>query len=407
MKIIIPYESKWSVSLLDKETGLTKFKSVGEKGLAKKTGTQKTYIYHDDDYESIMKRVNENHKNFDYRTIEESTVLGICARLLGEIRYMEDALMDDDHIIHKLKDKITFKLKDRDIYNEIVSLSTPLKPSQNNGQGLIKKNKDNALLFENDCSKVIYAMLNIKKLKQLKDVSFMMKKNVSFLDMNKYLEEENLLEKNIEIYKFFEKFDLFDSRFSKFEKSYKSFLNEPDKNSEDVMDYISILKDLGDAEYNDEQLLLNKPDRVMAGVLVYSTAYWLIRVGYKNEVENFIFNRGGGIAGIATLNGIAKNIGAFTKKDLYSYFGEGKYTFSSPYIFNMKSFKKESRKEGEKNLINIDTKLGLGKEDGILEIDINVTKEEAIALKEQIENVGVSTFQMGKKGLAYVRRIEL
>ena len=52
-------------------------------------------------------------------------------------------------------------------------------------------------------------------------------------------------------------------------------------------------------------------------------------------------------------------------------------------------------------------KLGIGKEDGILEIDINVTKEEAIALKEQIENVGVSTFQMGKKGLAYVRRIEL
>ena len=34
-------------------------------------------------------------------------------------------------------------------------------------------------------------------------------------------------------------------------------------------------------------------------------------------------------------------------------------------------------------------------------------KEEIKSLKEQIENVGVSTFQMGKKGLAYVRRIEL
>lgn len=404
MKIIIPYESKWSVSLTDLETGLTKFKSVGDKGLAQEKIKKKITVVHaNDDYETIMKKINENHKNFDYQSISKNTVIGICARLLGEIRYMKDALMEDDHIMHRLKDKITFKLKNRDLYNEIVTLSTPLKPSRNNGQGVIDKNKDNALLFKNDCSDIIYAMLNIESMEQLENIAFKMKKNVPFEEMKQYLKEQNLLEDNIAIYKLIENFNSFQIRFLKYEKAYNNFLKEPDKNNEEVMNYVSILNDLGKANYDDEQIFLNKQSRIMAGVMVYSAAYWLIKNGYKNEVENFIFNSKKNIAGIAGLNGAANIVGALTIKDLYGYFSEGKTTFSSPYIFSMKYFKKE----GEKNTINTKTKVGLGKEDGLLEIEINVSKEEAIALKEQIENVGVSTFQMGKKGLAYVRRIEL
>lgn len=404
MKIVIPYESKWSASLMDHETGLTKFKSVGDEGLAKKTVKKKqTYIYSNDSYEHMMKRVNENHVNFDYKTISNNTVIGILARLLGEIRYMKDALKDKDHIIHSLQNKVSFNLKNRDLYNEVVSLNTPLKPSRNNGQGLITKNKDNILLYKNDYSEIIYSILNIQNLEQLEDIAFLFKRDSTLDDMKNYLEQQNLLERNIEIYKLIENFEKCGKAFKKIEKSYVDYLTNKNFINEEITKYISILNDLGSANYNNEMVLARKKGRAIPGVLIYSAAYWLIRNGHKNEIENFLFNKNRNIPGLATLNGKAKIIGALTIKDLYKYFSEGKKTFSSPYVFSMEFFKKE----GENNPINTKTKLGLGKEDGILEINIDIPREEAIQLKKQIEDVAVSTFQMGKKGLAYVRRIEI
>jgi len=149
----------------------------------------------------------------------------------------------------------------------------------------------------------------------------------------------------------------------------------------------------------------------LAGILVYTIANWLKKIGEEDVLNEFLYTKQSSkekaekkprcIPGITSLS--AGNPGQISAKGIYDFFAYKKRTNTSPYIFSMEFFKKE----GEKNPINTKMKLGIGKEDGILEIDINVTKEEAIALKEQIENVGVSTFQMGKKGLAYVRRIEL
>ena len=42
---------------------------------------------------------------------------------------------------------------------------------------------------------------------------------------------------------------------------------------------------------------------------------------------------------------------------------------------------------------------------GSLEIIIDIPRDEAKQLKSLIENAGVSSFYLGKKGLAYVRNI--
>jgi hypothetical protein len=47
----------------------------------------------------------------------------------------------------------------------------------------------------------------------------------------------------------------------------------------------------------------------------------------------------------------------------------------------------------------------LTKASGILEINLDIPKEKAEELKEMIENAGVSSFYLGKKGLAYVSDI--
>lgn len=408
MKIIIPYESKWSVSLTDHETSFTKFNSVG--GLAEKNDKDyKSFVDANDDYEQMMRRVNENFKNFDYKTITKGTVIGIVARLLGEIRYMKDALMEDDHIIHKLQDKITFRLKDRDLYNEVMSLHTPMKDSPSNGQGVIFKNKNGILLSKNDYSLIIYSMLNLQSFDQLEDFVLKLKRGSSIDEVKQFLKENNLLEPNIQLHKFMKGIDGFQKRFEYLEAGYKKSIKE-NKTTEENRRYEEVLKDIGIINFNDESWLLDKT-RFLGGILIYTIASWLESMGAKDILGEFFYtkqnekdrlsNNPRCIPGITSLS--AGRPGEISAKGIYDFFAYKKMTNTSPYVFSMEFFKKE----GEKNPINTKTKLGLGKEDGILEIDINLSREDAIALKEQIENVGVSTFQMGKKGLAYVRRIEL
>ena len=47
----------------------------------------------------------------------------------------------------------------------------------------------------------------------------------------------------------------------------------------------------------------------------------------------------------------------------------------------------------------------LTKASGTLEIIIDIPREEAKELKKLIDNAGVSSFYLGKKGLAYVTNI--
>ena len=49
----------------------------------------------------------------------------------------------------------------------------------------------------------------------------------------------------------------------------------------------------------------------------------------------------------------------------------------------------------------------LMKASGVLEIALDITKEQSNQLKEMIENAGVSSFYLGKKGLAYVESIKI
>ena len=91
--------------------------------------------------------------------------------------------------------------------------------------------------------------------------------------------------------------------------------------------------------------------------------------------------------------GVSKRL--FTKKDFMNRFtsGERKKIFGNPYI--AKSFK-----EGEGQVTSM-----LTKANGSLEIIIDIPRDEAKQLKSLIENAGVSSFYLGKKGLAYVRNI--
>ena len=93
------------------------------------------------------------------------------------------------------------------------------------------------------------------------------------------------------------------------------------------------------------------------------------------------------------LTGVSHN--GFTPKNLMERFttGQQKIVWGNPYISS-----KFLKGEGEiRQLLN--------KASGKLIINLNISKEQARDLEEKIENAGVSSFYLGKKGLAYVTDI--
>ena len=75
--------------------------------------------------------------------------------------------------------------------------------------------------------------------------------------------------------------------------------------------------------------------------------------------------------------------------------GKKKLAYGTPYIL-----KQKVKGQGEV------TKL-LTKASGTLEINLNISREQALDLQEKIDCAGVSSFYLGKKGLAYVEDIRI
>lgn len=93
------------------------------------------------------------------------------------------------------------------------------------------------------------------------------------------------------------------------------------------------------------------------------------------------------------LTGISHN--SFTPKNFMKRFSTGaeKIIWGNPYLSKIK-------KKGEGEVISMLTKAS-----GQLTINLNISEAKAIELASLIDNAGVSTFYLGKKGLAYVRDI--
>jgi hypothetical protein len=97
----------------------------------------------------------------------------------------------------------------------------------------------------------------------------------------------------------------------------------------------------------------------------------------------------GGISGISNRG--------FTKKDFMNRFttGDKKRIWGNPYL-------RKQRIKGIGEVTSMMTKAS-----GVLEITLNIDKQSARNLKKMINNAGVSSFYLGKKGLAYVERIRI
>lgn len=293
-------------------------------------------------------------ENYISHSVTHDTVMGILNRLLGDQRKLYQARKHEKYYFKEIESLVTFE--DRpDYVNEEITYIRNISGSedQNSYTGMIKVDDP---IFCSDYSAQLWGVLALDG-DELCNFIINSKKIEQKIDCNPLV----IIGRLEEIFKF------------------KPVLNEGLVNEAFVL-----LKDKYE-KFNG----LNRNEEVLLISLYCSALYLqLERLSTEYDVSSAKTKAGG-------LSGISNN--GFTKKDFMARYtsGEKKKIWGNPYV----------RKEKIKGIGEVTS--FMGKAGGTLTIDIAIEHEMALDFKNKIENAGVSSFYLGKKGLAYVSNIRV
>ena len=293
--------------------------------------------------------------NYKKRDVSKDTVMGVLNRLIGEQRKLYQARQDKEYYFSEIE-KI---LQDKDIvdksiisnemaYIRNVSGST----DQNSFTGMIKANDP---AFKSEYSPELWGILWLS----LDDAT-------QFICDEKYQVKTDIELDPITVCSQIELLSA--------EKAI------------DVIDAVKEALDFLQSKFDDVNYLNAKEQLPL--ISLYASALYLQieRLSKRYDLTNALTKSGG-------LSGISKR--GFTKKDFMDRYttGSKKLIWGNPYLL-------KEKKKGEGEVVSI-----LSKASGQLIINLNISKDQARDLEEKIENAGVSSFYLGKKGLAYVTDI--
>jgi len=291
-------------------------------------------------------------ENYIKREVTLDTVMGVLNRLIGDQRKLYQARQCDNYYFRDIEDLVSFTDKPTVINHEMTYIRNITgSTDQNSYTGMIKVNDP---IFKSDYSQAFWGILNfdLPKLCQFICGNVPEAKEIVTepLTLIERLEELNKLkpvnkEKEVEA-----AFNILAGRFEKFKG-------------------------------------INSKGLVLPISLYCSALYLQLERLSKLYDMSTAKTKAGGIAGISN-NG-------FTKKDFMARYttGEKKKIWGNPYI-------NEEFVKGEGKSKNLMTKAS-----GKLTINLDIDKEKGRELFQLIENAGVSSFYLGKKGLAYVSKI--
>jgi hypothetical protein len=284
------------------------------------------------------------------------TVMGVLNRLIGDQRKLYQArskMYEAAYYFEKLEDKVSFIDKPQ-LTNEMTFIRNMNgSTDQNAFTGMIKVSDP---VFTSKYSQQFWGVLNLD-FKQLCDFIIYKSPVVEVIDLNP-LSIINRLE----------------------------FLNKEKtmENQGDLAEVFELLK----ASFPDIEYLNNKG--LITPISIYCSALYLQLERLEND-----FDMSAAKTKVGGISGISKR--GFTKKDFMGRYTTGpkKTIWGNPYI-------KKEKIKGQGEVTSMMTKAS-----GQLEITIDVERDKAQEIKTLIENAGVSSFYLGKKGLAYVSNIRL
>ena len=304
---------------------------------------------------SSMKSLKQDG-NFIQRNVTKDTVMGILNRLIGDQRKLYQARLCQDYYFTDIEKSLTdSNINDKSSSsNEIVYIRNVTgSTDQNSFTGLIKSND---AAFKSNVSSQLWGILWLD-LDQLLNFILTQPMEIScptFLDpiivcdRIEFLSAEKPL--NIE---------------GKVKTAFEKLQN--------------IYTDIN---------YLNAKGQVPLVSLYSSALYIQIEILKQSNDFSTILTKSGGLSGISKRG--------FTKKDFMDRYttGSKKFIWGNPYLLKQK-------KKGEGEVISL-----LTKANGYVEIVINISEEMAKDLEQKIIDAGVSSFYLGKKGLAYVTKID-
>ena len=291
-------------------------------------------------------------ENYIQRDVSLSTVMGILNRLIGEQRKLYQARQDEAYFFKDIESKVNFHDTIKVKNNELVYLRNMSgNTDQNSFTGMINTEDK---MFISDYSQEFWGVLMLD-LDEL----------LAFIIDNKKIDNCMELDPLVIVDRFTEI-----SKLKAIEKD----------------EIVSKVLNLLETKFEGTNYENNKEKIVPLNLYCSSLYLQLERLSSKYDLSSALTKTG-------TITGISKRL--FTKKDFMNRFttGEKKKIFGNPYI--VKSFEK-----GEGQVTSMLTKAS-----GTLEIIIDIPRDEAKELKKLIDNAGVSSFYLGKKGLAYVTHI--
>jgi hypothetical protein len=297
--------------------------------------------------------------NFIERTVTRDTVMGVLNRLIGEQRKLYQARLAPDYWLADVELALTdadiVDRVDKRVSNSEVAFIRNITGStdQNAFTGMIRST-DSAFtsVFSSELWGILY--LNLDELIQfINDETYPVVCQRFFDPVVVINQLENLNGlKTIEV-------------------------------QDEVEQTLTLLKNL----YADVDYKLTAKGQ-LTPISFYTSALYIQieRLKKRFDVSTVLTKSGG-------LSGISKR--GFTKKDFMERFttGNQKRIWGNPYML-------KKRVKGEGETVSLLTKAS-----GVLEINLNIDRARAEQIKQQIENAGVSSFYLGKKGLAYVSDI--
>lgn len=294
-------------------------------------------------------------ENFMKREVTVDTVMGVLNRIIGDQRKLYQARSDDNYFFKDIDymdtDKVFFK--DNAIETNEMTYIRNMTGStdQNSFTGAIKSNDP---MFLSDYSAEFWGVLalNLEELCQ-------------------FIVSNNKVTASIEINPI--------SIISKLEILNKE---KPVENSGLANEALQRLNQTFEGI-----VYLNKKGEILPISLYCSSLYLqLERLSNQYNMESAKTKAGG-------ISGISKR--GFTTKDFMNRFttGEKKKIWGNPYI-------RKERIKGVGEVTSLMTKAS-----GQLEINLDISRDQAKEIETMIKDAGVSSFYLGKKGLAYVSAI--
>ena len=298
-------------------------------------------------------------ENYFQREVTKNTVMGILSRLIGDQRKLYQARASEDYYFADKEELIAFEDKPKVINREIAYIRN-MKGStdQNSFTGMIKVNDP---IFLSNYSKEFWGVLALD-IEQL----------CEFILSDKLIKEFEI-----------------DAPISLDPVSILNRLEIIGKSKPVEAD--GVLKQASDklASLFDKYKPLNTKGLQLILPMYCSALYVQMQRLEQRYDMTTAKSKMGGISGISN-NG-------FTPKDLMRAYttGKSKLIYGNPYV-------REEFVKGEGKINH-----NLTKANGQLEITLDINIEQAKELKQMIDNAGVSSFYLGKKGLAYVSDIRL